>query len=197
MDETNILIPIDDERAKYISEVISNKTCKKILNYLTYNKATVSDIANELDMPINTVDYNIKKLIKADLIEKESHWWSTRGKKMPVYKVSNKTIIISPKSKGFINYSKYLVAFLITGFIAFILKIISPERQEVAQELADDMPGILTTETIERTTEVVNRTADVAFSGSLNMDIWAWFLFGAWFAILLFFIINLFSKSSK
>jgi len=97
MDEKSILVNLGDEKAKEISEVIGSKTCNKILGYLSEHEGTVSDISGALKIPLNTTDYNVKKLVKSGLIEKASHFWSVKGKRMPTYRVSNKKIIISPK----------------------------------------------------------------------------------------------------
>jgi len=70
MDEKSILINLGDEKAKWISEVIGNKSCNKILDLLAEKNLTVSDISHKLKMPINTVDYNVKKLVKAGLMMK-------------------------------------------------------------------------------------------------------------------------------
>lgn len=98
MSEKYFNIDIDDPRASAIAEVMSNKTAKKILSIIAEKELTESDIASELDIPLNTVGYNIDKLLKAGLIEKsKSFFWSVKGKKMPTYKLSNKKILISPK----------------------------------------------------------------------------------------------------
>ena len=65
------------------------------------HKLTAVSIAKELGMPINTAEYNLKKLIKVGLIEKSKEFfWSVKGKKIPMYKVSNKHILIVPKSNS-------------------------------------------------------------------------------------------------
>ena len=98
MSEKYFNIDIDDPRASAIAEVMSNKTAKKILSIIAEKELTESDIALELDLPLNTVGYNIDKLLKAGLIEKSKNFfWSIKGKKMPTYKLSNKKILISPK----------------------------------------------------------------------------------------------------
>ena len=94
-----ILLGIDDKRSKDIAEVIGNPTCKKILNFLADEKeASVTDISNALNVPLNTIDYNIKKLVNTGLVEKvKNFFWSTKGRKIEVYKIAKKHIIISPK----------------------------------------------------------------------------------------------------
>ena len=67
---------------------------KKILSLIAEKEATGSEIANELNLPLNTVGYNIDKLLKAGLIEtSKNFFWSLKGKKMPTYKISNKKVI--------------------------------------------------------------------------------------------------------
>jgi len=96
-----ILIGLDDERAKDVADVLTNKTCKKILNYLSdVKEASEQDIAKALEIPINTVEYNLNKLVKSGLVEKaKNFFWSVKGKKIGMFKLAKKYIIISPKSK--------------------------------------------------------------------------------------------------
>ncbi len=96
-----IMFGLDDERSKHIAEVLKNPTCKKILDYLgDVNEASEKDLSDALNMPINTVEYNLNKLIKSGLVEKtKNFFWSVKGKKIPMYKLAKKHIIISPKGK--------------------------------------------------------------------------------------------------
>lgn len=71
MSKKYLMFSLDDERAKDLADVMSNKTSKKIVDYLAEKDASVSDIAGDLKMPLNTVDYNVKKLLKTGLIEKK------------------------------------------------------------------------------------------------------------------------------
>ena len=100
-DKKFIMMNIDDEISKKVAEAISNPTCKKVLNYIADNKEkSEEDIAKDLAMPINTVEYNLKKLLNSGLIEKsKDFFWSKRGKKINLYKAANRHIVISPKRK--------------------------------------------------------------------------------------------------
>lgn len=119
-----LVIDVDDPRTSKIADVISNKTCKKILGVLSEKDASESDISKELKLPMNTVGYNIKKLVEAGLVEKSgSFFWSVKGKKIPTYKLSNKKILISPKK---VSAPKGIVpAILATGVIAAGIKMFS------------------------------------------------------------------------
>jgi DNA-binding transcriptional ArsR family regulator len=192
MDEKSVLISLGDARLKQISEVMASKTCNKILEYLSEKDATVSDISRELKIPLNTADYNVKKLMEAGLIEKVSHFWSVKGKKMPTYRVSNKKIIISPKKSK--SLTSLLLALGITGIIAaFLRRITEKEIPVVASEGARSFAdaGMLQM-------DVAVKTAEVASSGFFSsLAPWEWFIFGAWFAILLFFALTIIDERRK
>ncbi len=96
-----ILMGLDDSRSKDIAEVLGNKTCKKIIEHLAEIKeASEKDISDALGIPINTVEYNLNKLVKTGLVEKaKNFFWSRKGKKIEMYKLAKKHIVISPKPK--------------------------------------------------------------------------------------------------
>ncbi|MEK6934179.1 MAG: beta-propeller domain-containing protein [Nanoarchaeota archaeon] len=97
-EEKYLNVDLNDPRSTAIAEVMTNKTCKKILELVTEKEMSESDIASSLNIPLNTVGYNIKKLLEAGLIEKSKvYFWSVKGKRIPTYRISNKKIIISPK----------------------------------------------------------------------------------------------------
>lgn len=214
MVETEIIISLNDARSKYISEVLGNKSCKRILGYLSENEATVSDLSRELKIPINTADYNIKKLIKAGLIEKANYWWSVKGKKMPTYKISNKKIVISPKS--FKSYSKYLFALAASGAAALIIRnmefgksvIGTPIEtlKESGQFARDSSEAILsgaqkvaeesTTWATEGSSDIIVIGSNLASNIYTGIDVWLWFLLGAWSMIFIFFIFHLFIEGN-
>ncbi|MFH1326858.1 MAG: beta-propeller domain-containing protein [archaeon] len=131
-----IMMDIDDKRSKKIAEVMGNETCKKIIDYLTYNyEKSEEDIANALDMKINTVEYNLKKLLEAGLVDKATKFfWSKKGKKIMLYKLAKKHIVISPKNTK-INLTALKTIIPVIISIALVVALIalsipSPKDQE-------------------------------------------------------------------
>jgi inhibitor of cysteine peptidase len=126
-DEKFILMGMDD--AAEIADVLKNKTSRKILDYLADRKeASEKDIADGLNIPLNTVEYNLKKLISSRFVKKTGNFfWSVKGKKIPMYKLSRKHIVISPNKKPsltalrsilpIILIAAILVAFMALSFI--------------------------------------------------------------------------------
>jgi inhibitor of cysteine peptidase len=102
MEDKFIMMGMDDERSKYVAEVLKSKTAKKILDFLAETKeASEKDLSSALEIPINTIEYNLNKLKKAGLVVKSKNFfWSRKGKKIAMYKLAKKHIIISPKMKS-------------------------------------------------------------------------------------------------
>jgi len=110
------MISLEDEKSRKLGEAISNPNCKKIINLLAEQELTASEISKKLKIPLNTLGYNIQKLIAAGIIEKSKHFWSVKGKKILSYRVVNKIIVIQPKKTSNSNvYSK------LKGFIPIVL----------------------------------------------------------------------------
>jgi len=102
-----------------IAEILKNKTCKKILDYLADRKeASEKDIADGLGMAINTVEYNLKKLIGSGLVKKTSNFfWSVKGKKIPMYKLAKKHIVISSGRKPSMNVLKNIFPVILIALV--------------------------------------------------------------------------------
>jgi len=131
-DDKFIMMNMNDERSKKIAEILGNKTCKKILDYLSEkNDASEKDISDALNIPINTAEYNLKKLIEAGLVEKtKNFFWSAKGKKIPLYRLARKHIVISPSSKPSLTSLKLILPVVATLFMAFILITLALQPHE-------------------------------------------------------------------
>ena len=85
MSDSYFNVDLNDPRASAIAEVLSNKSCKAILALLAeQSEISEGEIAVKLGMPLNTVGYNMKKLVEAGFVEKSSgFFWSVKGKRVP------------------------------------------------------------------------------------------------------------------
>lgn len=95
--EKFLMLSLDDSQAKKIANVMNNDSSRKILDFLTENEATESEIAKKLKIPISTVHYNLQQLLETKLIEWNRYHYSEKGKEVRHYTVANKYIIIAPK----------------------------------------------------------------------------------------------------
>ena len=199
--DKNVLVSLGDSRMKEIAEVLGSASCVRILELLGEEDLTISDISERLDMKINTADYNVKKLVGVGLIEGTGHWWSVKGRKMVVYRVSDKRIVISPKKS---NAKKFLWVLGLTGVIGIWLRSLFGESsnlavkgvgdamlmQDAVFEAAPEMEALAVNTGVNNT--VVQAAGDIGFWAGLAG--WEWFLIGAWSAIVLFFIFSLISE---
>ncbi len=153
--DKSISIDLGDPRTSKVAEALSNKTCVKILDLLALEELTASDIANRLNIPLNTTGYNLEKLIAAGLVEKSSSFfWSVKGKKTPVYKVANRKIIISPKRL----MNKIVPVLLVIGavmMLSIILMFNSPQNTQ--SNLSNELKTFSSYEELQGYIEESNR----------------------------------------
>ena len=190
MADKYLLFSLDDEKAKNLGDVISSSTARKIVNFLAEQEASETEISKSLGLALNTAEYNLKKLLEAGIIEKsKKFFWSKKGKKINIYKVANKLIVIAPKKSRV--YSKLksvvpvvLISAILTAFIAWYsrTRVFMQKAAEKTVEKAGEEIATTTTagEVAEKLTETV----------LVYQPIWLWFLIGSLVAIIAFLIWN-------
>jgi len=192
MAKSSIMIDLDDPRTSKIADVISNKTTKKILSLLVEQELSETELSKSLEIPLNTIEYNINKLEETGLIEKaQGFFWSPKGRKVYKYKVSNKKIVISPRTitKGIIP------TIIITTFLAFLIKVLLGSSQAlVSQKDFQETAPIVAVGAAEsmKAVEPSNIIPSATISNS-----WAWFLLGAFLALAIFLTWNIFKTERR
>jgi DNA-binding transcriptional ArsR family regulator len=185
--EKYVMISLEDEKSRKLGEAISNPNCKKIINLLAEQELTASEISKKLKIPLNALDYNIKKLIATGIIEKSKHFWSVKGKKIPTYRVVNKVIVIQPKKSSSSNvYSKLkgislmlCISAVLTAFVAWITRSTSSYSSVMVEDLK---AGSAAPEVVQ-----------AASSSSLFLSQfapWVWFALGALIVMIILIIAN-------
>jgi len=186
MAEKYLMFNLDDEKAKSLGEVIANPTARKIVNLLAEKELSESEISKELNLALNTVEYNLNKLLDSGVIEKSKFFYSVKGKKIETYKVANKLIVISPRKSNVYNKLKGIipVVFISAIFTAFIWLY---NKTNLSAEKADNFvsaPQI----------EIVSKSAGVGSFVS-SMNILDWFLIIIWILIIGFVVLSLRKKA--
>lgn len=194
-DEKFMLVSMDDLRSKKIADALGNKTCRKIIDYLAEkNEASAKDLSDSLKIPLNTLDYNIKMLLDSGIIEKKKNFfWSKKGKKISMYGLSNKSIVISPKNSKVGSKLKSLIApALLIGVSTFAVYVyqkisnasqyVSSRGNEIMKTVSDNSAGL-----ISGTSGTPVYNPDIFFN---NFHGWIWFLCGSALALIIFSILN-------
>jgi DNA-binding transcriptional ArsR family regulator len=197
-DDKFIMLNMDDPNLKKISEVLSNKTAKKIIDFLSEkSSASEKDLSDNLKIPLNTIEYNLKKLVEAGIVKRHKNFfWSKKGKKIIMYELSNKSIVISPWNSNIYGKLKSLVpGFLVVvagSFAAYVyekLRFGSERVVQTANELPKgvsyDSVGVLEEASYGAVETVANTSSQVASS-----PLWMWFLFGGLIALGIVALVN-------
>ncbi len=195
-----ILLSMEDDKIRKISNVIGNDSCRKILDFLAEREATESELAEKLGIPISTVHYNLNQLVETGLIESNSFHYSEKGKEVSHFRLANKYIIIAPrKTHGIKEKLKgILPAALIVGAAAFAIDLynryVSSKAMSLASEAAPAM-RIAADEAEKSAPQAASGAIQIAQSSpSLMQNIAVWFFAGAMFALLAYFIIGIIRK---
>jgi len=193
-DEKFIMLNLEDSKSKELAQVISSDTARKILSLLSEKSYSETDIAKELNIPLSTAHYNTQALLKSNIIEEKDFLWSEKGKKIKIYKLANKLIIISPKkqSSDFMDKLKTIIPVAIIGFVAsaglFIYKSILPV-QKMASSLSPSL---------ESTRELTMAASAMQIEKSFNSsNIAFWFFLGVSITIALYILIALIRRKNE
>ncbi len=186
-EEKFILMSLDDEKTKHLADILSNKTCKKIIEYLAESKeASEKDLSDKIEIPINTVEYNLKKLLDAGFVQKRKNFfWSKKGKKILMYELTNKSIIISPKNTSIEKIKSILPSaiLLVAGtFAIFAYEKIVAVRNVAVENLAASSGYVNSPAVADK---LISTGGEIASS-----PVWMWFFAGGLLALIIFSLVN-------
>ena len=190
-DNKFLLLSLNEKESKSVAQILSNDTARKILDHLTEKQeASASEMSKELNIPLPTMDYNLKQLVKAKLVESKEFVWSSRGKEISIYRLAKKLVIIAPKSTSLKEIKSLLPIAIITAITAFILKVFQQSSRTIAgakvaiSEAAAQSADSASSMIVESTSIVTNPA-------------WLWFSYGAIFVIILFLIFTIVRSMKK
>tara|TARA_Y100000310_G_C20683179_1_gene817331 strand:- start:425 stop:994 length:570 start_codon:yes stop_codon:yes gene_type:complete len=189
MDKKFILVSMDDEKSKELGTVISNDTSRKILDLLG-EKSDLSpqQIAKKLKLNLSTVTYNIKHLKEQGLIKASDFAWSDKGRKIELYSLANKIVIIAPKGFDFKDTLKKIIPIgLIGGAITLGLKLLSSFKSMGAEIMAEEARGTL---------ELAEESVVQSSQGLIPADLWIYALVLTFILVLLIVLLD-FRRSKK
>jgi DNA-binding transcriptional ArsR family regulator len=90
-----LVLPVNGESRK-ITQILSNETSLKILELLGEKSMSATNIAEELNLPLTTVKYNLDSLIESGLIKVKQIKWSQKGRQVKIYESMEKLIVLVP-----------------------------------------------------------------------------------------------------
>ena len=90
-----VVLDLASEHADRVFKALSSETGRRILGTLYEEPQVASDIADTLDMSLQNVDYHLKKLRDAELVEVVDTWYSNTGNEMKVYAPTAQALMVS------------------------------------------------------------------------------------------------------
>lgn len=214
--EKFLLLSLNEDKAKKLAQVISNDTSRKLLDYLADKESTESELASALNIPISTVHYNLQALIECGLVVAEEFHYSEKGKEVLHYKLANKYIIIAPKTiHGIKNKLRTilpvaLILALVSGGIQIFSRLYQKgiygftqtfsraapmiaEKAMAESVVAEETVMAVVAPAMDAGAQAVNETAQEVVRTVINepsfwSNITLWFVLGAVFTLILYFL---------
>ena len=165
--ESFILVSLEDEKTKKLSQSITNETCRKILNYLSEKEdVTETQISTDLKIPMPTVNYNMKLLVENGLVEINEFHYSKKGREVDHYSLANKMIIIAPKKdeKLLSRLKKLLPVVAIIGVIGYAINFFSKPLQIITNVIPNEALSESSNVAVEESTRMAKTFADNALN---------------------------------
>jgi DNA-binding transcriptional ArsR family regulator len=94
-----LVLPVNGDSRK-ITQILSNETSLKILEVLGKKGMSATNIAEELNLPLTTVKYNLDSLAESDLIKVKQIKWSQKGRQVKIYESVEKLIVLVPSKNS-------------------------------------------------------------------------------------------------
>ena len=84
------------EISRKLIQTLSNENSIKILQLLETNEMSAGELAEKLELSLNTIKYNLDSLLEVDLIRISDTKWSQRGRKIKIYELVEKILVFIP-----------------------------------------------------------------------------------------------------
>jgi len=196
MEDKFVLVLLSDKKSKKIAEIISNETARKILDYLgEKNKISPIELSKKLNVPISTITYNLRLLSEHGLIVKEDEVWSDKGRKVSLYSIAKKMILIVPKGFDWKNSLKKILPVFLLGTLATVGTWIYEKFYLVSRAVVTEDYAILADE--EVTKEILLESTNDAISLTQNTNYWPYVLGVTLFITLIILITELWRNRKK
>ncbi|NQE04746.1 hypothetical protein C5S32_02640 [ANME-1 cluster archaeon GoMg1] len=215
-DEKLLILPLNDKNSKKITQIISSDTARNILEAVTSEPLSTSEIAEKLGIPLSTVQYNLDKLNDAGLVKVERTKYSEKMKEVKIYAPQRKFVVIVPEKTGrkdvIATLKRYLTVIFFavagSGMIEFFtaMKIKGPIGEVTRSVIPEEGGRPLGPVPVPAPTpmpEIVPSPIPAPKGGGLGFefDIFShpglWFLFGCLFVILAIFLIDYIGKKRR
>lgn len=132
MTEDVVVLEPGDEQATKIAKAMSSQTASDILSLLAAGAKSLTDITEQLKIPLTTVKYHTENLLDAGLIKISETRYSIKGREVKMYALTDRLLIVAPKRTNvrdlLLKYSS-LFAIVVAGSLSVFA--LAPDRKSV------------------------------------------------------------------
>ena len=140
MAEPVVILEPGDERAQKVAKAMASQTAGDILRFIGTGEKTITEIAETLMLPMNTVKYHTENLLDAGLISVASTKYSVKGREVKVYHLTSQLLIVAPRQANIRSLLlKYASLFCIIIFGSLGIALTAPLITQPAAESFGDM----------------------------------------------------------
>ena len=178
-DQVNI---IELKEASSLAKIISSKTAQEMIKYIGENeKCTATQIKKDLGIPASTVHYNLKALTDSEIIDDSEFTYSSKGKQVSHYTLTNKILIIVPPKQNITAQLKAFIPGLLTvgGVVglAFIIKMFTARSSGNVMKSSDLFAAPMMENSVSR---IVTQSAELGIDNSITTSI-PWYFSNGFF----------------
>ncbi len=102
------IFPTTDDQLKFLGEIFSNESSRKILTLLLEKKLTVMEISRESKISPNLIIHHLKKMVNLRIVVIVRESTSSRGRPLRFYRAKPAIVILSEEASRRANKSKSL-----------------------------------------------------------------------------------------
>ena len=118
-----VVLEPGDERAQKIAKAMGSQTASDILTLLATGTKSLTDITEQLKIPITTAKYHTENLLDAGLITIPQTKYSVKGREVKMYALTDQLLIVAPKQTNIrsllLKYTS-LFGIVVAGTLAII-----------------------------------------------------------------------------
>ena len=92
-----VVLEPGDERAQKIAKAMASQTANDILTLLAAGTKSLTDITEQLNIPLTTVKYHTENLLDAGLLTVSETRYSIKGREVRMYALTDQILIVAPK----------------------------------------------------------------------------------------------------
>jgi DNA-binding transcriptional ArsR family regulator len=171
-----------DERAQKIAKAMASQTANDILTLLAAGTKSLTDITEQLNIPLTTVKYHTENLLDAGLLTVSETRYSIKGREVRMYALTDQILIVAPKQTDIrtllLKYSS-LFGIVIAGTLA----IVALAPLLFSQTATEAAPMMATRETSGAGLYAAKAMADTGIVQEISPDLALAFFCGGAFVI--------------